>query len=224
MLNRKPASALYPRSERIPAFMALCLAGGICGCYGVVAFGTFACGETGNLLHLWSSVANGNIVDILLRGLTLGMFVLGIALAAVLPDWFGKKRWQTICLGCEILLTLCAMLLPDIHFLIQLAPLFLLAALQYHTFNHCEGLAAATVFCSNNIRQSTLGIVEWVRKKDPEAFHRFKIFGLAVLSYSIGAIFCAALFPVIGRGVLVLPFCIYLILCPLVGLDKKPTA
>ena len=173
MRNCNTIRTTYPRSERIPAFMSLTFAGGICGCYGVVAFGTFACGETGNLLHLWKSVAGGNLADMLLRGLTLGMFILGIVLAAILPDKLGKKRWQTICLAVEAILTLSVILLPDIHFLLQLAPLFLLAALQYHTFNHCEGLAVATVFCSNNIRQSTLGMVEWIRNKDKAALHRF---------------------------------------------------
>lgn len=222
MQNSKFHTASYPRPERLPIFLALTLAGGICGCYGVVAFGTFACGETGNLLHFWKSVAGGNIVDVLLRGLTLGMFILGIVLAAILPDRLGKKRWQTICLAVEAVLTLVVIFLPGINFLIHLAPLFLLAALQYHTFNHCEGLAVATVFCSNNIRQSTLGMVEWVRSKDKAALHRFKIFGLAVLAYSIGAVYCAAFFPLMGQLVLLPALCIYLIICPVVGLEKYP--
>lgn len=221
MQNSKLQFTSYPLCERLPTFLALALAGGICGCYGVVAFGTFACGETGNLLHLWKSVAGGNLADMLLRGLTLAMFILGIVLAAILPDHLGKKRWQTICLAVEAILTLSVILLPDIHFLLQLAPLFLLAAMQYHTFNHCEGCAVATVFCSNNIRQSTLGMVDWIRHKQPESFHRFKIYGMAVLSYSIGAVLCAALFSVIGRKVLLLPFVIYLLLCPLIGLEPK---
>lgn len=220
MQNSKLQFTSYPLCERLPTFLALTLAGGICGCYGVVAFGTFACGETGNLLHLWKSVAGGNIVDMLLRGLTLGMFILGIVLAAILPDHLGKKRWQTICLAVEAILTLSVILLPDIHFLLQLAPLFLLAALQYHTFNHCEGLAVATVFCSNNIRQSTLGMVEWIRNKDKAALHRFKVFGLAVLAYSIGAVCCAAFFPLVGQLVLLPALCIYLIICPIIGLEK----
>lgn len=221
MQNSKPRSALYPICEQLPTFLALTLAGGICGCYGVVAFGTFACGETGNLLHLWKSVAGGNIVDMLLRGLTLGMFILGIVLAAILPDKLGKKKWQTICLAIEFVLTLIVISLPDIHFLLHLAPLFLLAALQYHTFNHCEGLAVATVFCSNNIRQSTLGMVEWVRRKDKTALHRFKVFGLAVLAYSIGAVYCAAFFPLMGQLVLLPALFIYLIICPIIGLEKR---
>ena len=90
MQNSKLQFTSYPLCERLPTFLALTLAGGICGCYGVVAFGTFACGETGNLLHLWKSVAGGNIVDMLLRGLTLGMFILGIVLAAILPDHLGN--------------------------------------------------------------------------------------------------------------------------------------
>ena len=221
MQNRKTQIPAYPICERLPAFLALTLAGGICGCYGVVAFGTFACGETGNLLHLWKSVASGNITDMLLRGVTLGMFILGIVLAAVIPDKLGQKRWQTVCLAVEMLLTLIIIFLPDVHFLIQLAPLFLLAALQYHTFNHCEGLAVATVFCSNNIRQSTLGMIDWIRTKDKAALHRFKIFGLAVLAYSIGAVVCAAFFPLLGKLVLLPVLFIYLIICPIIGLEKR---
>ncbi len=211
-----------PRSERLPVIMLIAAAGGLCGCYGTIAFGTFAFGETGNLLHLWNDLVEGNWINTLLRLLTVGLFVIGIALAVILPEKIGKRKWRVICLIIETVLTGFTMLVPEqVHFLLQLAPLFLAAAMQYHSFNDCEGFAAATIFCSNNLRQTTLGLVGWLRKKDAESLRRFKVYGLVVAAYSCGAIFCCALYPHIGRTVLLPSICIYALLSPCIALEQS---
>ena len=215
----------FPRSERLPVIMLIAAAGGLCGCYGTIAFGTFAFGETGNLLHLWSDLISGNWVNMLLRTLTVGLFMCGIALAVILPEKVGKKKWQTACLLIEVALTSFTLLCPgQIHFLLQLAPLFLAAAMQYHSFNYCEGFAAATIFCSNNLRQTTLGLVGWLRTRDPESLRRFKTYGLVVTAYSCGAIVCCALYPHIGRAVLLPAIAFYALLSPYIAIERETEA
>lgn len=218
--EKNPYSSL-PRSERLPAILSASACSGLCGCYGIAAFGTFACGVTGNLLHMWHNLITGNWGDMLLMALIVLFFMAGIALAAVFPNQIGKQRWQTICLAAETALVLSAILLPhNLHFLLQLSPLFLAAALQYHSFNLCEGEPASTIFCSNNIRQITLGLVGWIGDGDHAALHRFKVYGLVVLAYSAGAVFCYALYTCMGRNVLLPAAAGYALLCPYIGLDS----
>ena len=85
----------FPRSERLPVIMLIAAAGGLCGCYGTIAFGTFAFGETGNLLHLWSDLISGNaqVIKYLSHRLSQGIRrKIGNDLIIQFPDACKQQR------------------------------------------------------------------------------------------------------------------------------------
>lgn len=215
-------------SERLSVFLPLSAASGFCGAYGVFFCGhIFACGQTGNLLALWNAAAEGNILDLLLRVLMLFLFMLGITATVLLPEklqrtFIGKwVSWQQSALVIEFLCVLAVMLIPaSFHSLLQVAPIFLASALQYNSFKDCEGVTASTIFCSNNIRQLTLSFWGWKKEREESEHHRFKIYGLVILAYSLGILFCCLTMDMWGRMAFLPVLAVYLLLAVYLRKDR----
>ena len=47
-----------------------------------------------------------------------------------------------------------------------------IASMQYNTFRQAESIPMATTFCTNHLRQTGIGLVRYLKKKDSQALLR----------------------------------------------------
>ena len=66
--------------------------------------------------------------------------------------------------------------------------------MQYNTFRQARGVPMATTFCTNNLRQTAIHLVRWLRKKDSDSRYRhFSYLGILlmfVLGAAVGTVLC----------------------------------
>ena len=212
--------------ERVPGCGVLAVAGGICGGYGVICCGhTFPLAQTGNIIGMWETVSGGRWQEAALHLLMLLLYVAGITATVLLPEKLermgGKRLSYAAVLLAEGLCVAASLFIPEsLPGILRVGPLFLLSALQYNTFKSCEGVAAAGLFCTNNIRQMTISFWDWKKDRNPEAAHKMRVYGAMLLCYSAGVL--AGCFGAgIGQWVLVPAAAAYLLLAALVAGKKR---
>lgn len=203
--------------ERLPFYGMLAAAGGLCGGYGIVSCGhSFPLAQTGNIISIWTLLTSGDGIGALTHFLMLLIFASGLSVTVRLPKWLGSKRGSRFTFGITLLLeAVCAgtgLLLPEsLPGILRVFPFFFLSGLQYNTFKNCEGITVSTLFCTNSVRQLTLGFWDWRDGGGRTALYRMRIFGTVLICYSTGVLI-SCLGTGIGRWILLPAFVEYLVL------------
>ena len=178
--------------EKLSGYTLLSVAGGICGGYGVISCGhTFPLAQTGNLIGMWEVLVGGDWRTALLHFLMLVLFLIGLSATVLLPDKLektgGKKLLYAVTLLAEAACTGAALFFPEsLPGILRVAPVFFLSALQYNVFKSCEGVAASTLFCTNNLRQLTISFWDWKKGGGSASAHKMLVYGMMVTGYSAG--------------------------------------
>ena len=170
--------------------VALC--GGFFGVYAVTSrMGNFGQAQTTNLIEMVCSILGRNPAEGMLRVIAALLFMGGMIFATVL-----EKRTKRDLRYAAILLDLMAAAIIgffplSMNPIIALYPIFFAAAFQWCIFKGAKGYVSATVFCSNNLKQTTVSIVEYLlmSKDDPERkekLQKAKFYGSTFFSFYIG--------------------------------------
>ncbi len=111
----------------------------------------------------------------------------------LLPDKLektgGKKLLYAVTLLAEAACTSAALFFPEsLPDILRVAPVFFLSALQYNVFKSCEGVAASTLFCTNNLRQLTISFWDWKKGGGSASAHKMLVYGMMVTGYSAGVL------------------------------------
>lgn len=166
--------------------------GGFIGAYAVLLFaGNFASAETGNLVRLAIDFSNWDWPQVILRLLAVFFFSFGIFLSYILTNY--TKIWmQRFILWVDAVCVAMTALLPDLGDpLINLYPIFFCAAMQWGTYSGARGYNSASIFATNNIKQTVLGFTQYVATKD-HVFQEKGIFYLmTIVSFTLGAFVAA---------------------------------
>lgn len=148
----------YLECEKQWVFRLLMIVAGFYGGYTlVVRGGVFSNAQTGNLALFAVAVGKGNWNDALYYLIPMAGYILGSIAAEILPKPFRKvhfMRWDTALTLFEIMAVIVMGFIPATapHQICQLLVNFI-CAMQYNTFRQAEGIAMATTFCTNHIRQ-----------------------------------------------------------------------
>ena len=154
----------YLECEKQWVFRLLMLVAGFYGGYTlVVRGGVFSNAQTGNLALFAVAVGKGNWSDALYYLIPMAGYVLGSVFAEILPKFFRRShliRWDTALTLFEIIMVIIMGFIPSTapHQICQIIVNFI-CALQYNTFRQAEGIAMATTFCTNHIRQLGTNVV-----------------------------------------------------------------
>ena len=70
-----------------------------------------------------------------------------------------------------------------------LLPLFFIMATQWSIFHGANGYNSSTIFSTNNFRQASLAIGEYICTKDKGQISKAKFFGNSLLWYHVGVAF-----------------------------------
>lgn len=200
-LSRKKHIDIY----RHLAFSAV---GGYFAAYAVLCrMGVMANAQTVNLLELVLKALAGDGVHVLYHLGSLACYILGTVLTVVLPYRFGWNARYLSPLVSALMAVLLAFLPADMPVLVALYPIFFAMSFQYSSFSGADGFNSATVFSSNNTKQTFLALAEYCCRRDTSQLRRARLFGFTLLCFYGGAAmaFFAVKWTGIAASLLVLP-------------------
>lgn len=97
-----------------------------------------------------------------MRKLAIWVDAAGLGLTALLPDWFSP--------------------------IAGVYPIFFCSAFQWGVYSGADGFNSATVFITNNFKQSVLGWTQYALTKDKEFKRKAVLYSNTVLMFFLGAL------------------------------------
>lgn len=167
----------------------MALIGGFIGGYAIVNHhDLLGSAQTGNMIALALYVGGMHTIDWLVRLLGMVIYMLGIAIAVLLPKKIEsiKLKRFSILLDMASLLTVGFLPGKTDHF-VALYPLFLASSVQLCSFPGADGFTCSSIFSTNNLRQCTSSFVEYFCSHDREALRKGKFYGKVLFCFHLGA-------------------------------------
>lgn len=175
---------------QIHHMMALC--GGFLGVYAIInRMGVFGSAQTANLIELVCDLLGRDPMEISLRVLALAFYVAAMVVFVILEK---KTRWN-LEYGA-ILVDLAAVAavgaIPDtVNPFVALYPIFFATAFQWCVFKGAKGYVSATIFSTNNLKQTVTAFTDYLLTGRDEAGRAEKgqkaaFFGGTLLSFHAG--------------------------------------
>ena len=84
-------------------------------------------------------------------------------------------------------LTVTAMMPEGMSAVVSLYPIFFCSAFQWGSYSGASGYNSASIFTTNNFKQSLLAWTQFVLTKDPEFRRKGIMYTMTVLSFFVGA-------------------------------------
>lgn len=196
-------------SESIEIAVVLALSGGLMDAYSYLGRGeVFANAQTGNILLLGVSLAQGSWGRCLHYALPVACFALGIAVAQALKLSArpGRLHWRQAALALEAAILVAVSLLPTELNLWANSLTSLACGIQVQAFRKMHGHAIATTMCIGNLRSGTQDLVTYLRTRDRERLASGALYYLVIACFVVGAVAGSALLATAGlRAILASP-------------------
>ena len=150
--------------------------------------GVFCNAQTGNLVMLVIDFVQGNISGGLKYLYSILAYIAGIFLSTVVPARFKKVNWPLVVTAAEIVILVGIAFIPQgAENWYTYVTVSFVCSVQYNTFTKLRGVALATTFCTNNIRQTVMHFVKGVSEKDRAEFKKSATYAFVILCFAIGA-------------------------------------
>ena len=150
--------------------------------------GVFCNAQTGNVVMLAVNFACGNFTDGLNYVYSIAAYIAGILLSAIIPMRFKKVNWPFVVTALEIVVLVAIAFIPesasDWYTYVTVA---FICSVQYNSFTKLHGVALATTFCTNNIRQTVLHLMNGITQKSREEYKKSGIYAFIILCFVLGA-------------------------------------
>ena len=208
--KQKQESRYYLMCERDWIYFVLIFVAGFLGAFTyVLRGGVFCNAQTGNVVLLGMQLGKGDWNGALYYLIPISAYILGAVVSELLPNPVKHRlavRWDTLLIAVEMLVIVMLGFLPEsAPVQISQVAVNFIASMQYNTFRQAEGVAVATTFVTNHIRQVGVGLaMEWRHRHDAEKPHRRKFLThLGMLLFfaagaTIGTVFCVQF---LGRAI-----------------------
>ena len=208
--KQKQESRYYLMCERDWIYFVLIFVAGFLGAFTyVLRGGVFCNAQTGNVVLLGMQLGKGDWNGALYYLIPISAYILGAVVSELLPNPVKHRlavRWDTLLIAVEMLVIVILGFLPEsAPVQISQVAVNFIASMQYNTFRQAEGVAVATTFVTNHIRQVGVGLaMEWRHRHNAEKPHRRKFLThLGMLLFfaagaTVGTVFCLQL---LGRAI-----------------------
>ena len=171
--------------------MAIC--GGFLGTYAILArFSIFGSAQTANLIEVCKALLGKNFIEVLIRLGALGIYITSIVIATIVEKKMkGNVKIVTLILECAVIFVL-GFFPENMNPMIALYPIFFITAFQWCIFKGAKGYVSATIFSTNNVKQTVVSLVEYCmleREKEEERSEKWekaKFFGGSLLGFHLG--------------------------------------
>lgn len=154
--------------ERKWVYHILIVVAGFFGAYTFLLRGNVFCNaQTGNVVLMGMALGAKKWSEALYYVIPISAYLMGAFASELLPDPIKHRlpiRWDTLLIAIEMLVVL------GLGFVTESAPVQIsqvainfIASMQYNTFRQAEGVAMATTFATNHIRQIGGGLAKEVK-------------------------------------------------------------
>lgn len=143
--------------------------GGFLGGYAILSHaGVFGSAQTGNLMEMASNVRFMEWEELGLRLLAMVIFACGVIASYMLTN-YTNLHMRKLAIWVDAAGLGLTALLPDWFSPIAgVYPIFFCSAFQWGVYSGADGFNSATVFITNNFKQSVLGWTQYALTKDKE--------------------------------------------------------
>ena len=168
--------------------LAFCTVGGFFGAYAVLVHsGVMGNAQTMNLLEMVIDLLRWQLPDMLLHLGALALYVLGTMLTVLLPHWCGADTHYLSPIVTAVAAVVLALLPPQLNTVIALYPVFFAMSFQWSSFAGARGFYSSTIFSTNNTKQTSLALANYLCDHDRAHLRKLKVFALTLLCFHIGA-------------------------------------
>lgn len=163
------------------------LVGGFLGTYAIVSRGgTFANAQTGNIMSMTEDLFGRNWIDFLVRFGALAVFALSMAVSYLMST-YTNFHMRKLCLRVDAVALLLTAFLPDkVPGILALYPIFIASSFQWGTYSGARGYGSATIFSTNNLKQSVLGWTQYIINHDPRTREKALLYTFTIVFFVIG--------------------------------------
>jgi uncharacterized membrane protein YoaK (UPF0700 family) len=150
----------------------MCSIGGFMGGYAVLCSGNLGSAQTINMIDIVLNIMGKNKKELLLRVIGLFLYIMGIELVVL----FSKKtkinlhRYSIVVDMAGFLIL--AMIPEQVNKVVGILPMFFILSTQWSVFHGERGYNSATVFSTNNLRQTLLALNEYAFSRDRKQLNK----------------------------------------------------
>lgn len=165
MKSCKANDKYYLTCERNWVYFTLICVAGFWGAYTYLLRGNIFCNaQTGNVVLMGLALGSAEWGKALYYLVPISAYILGSFVSELLPNPIKHRffvRWDTVLIFIEMAAVLILGCIPD-SAPVQISQVIInfLASMQYNTFRQAEGVAVATTFVTNHIRQVGIGLAK----------------------------------------------------------------
>lgn len=164
------------------------LVGGFLGGYAILSHaGVFGSAQTGNLMEMAANARFMEWGEFGLRLLAMVVFACGVIASYMLTN-YTKIHMRKLALWVDAAgLAFTALLPASLSPIVGLYPIFFSSAFQWGVYSGADGFNSATVFITNNFKQSVLGWTQYFLTKDREFKRKAVLYSLTTFLFFVGA-------------------------------------
>lgn len=170
------------------AHHAMAAVGGFFGVYALlVRGGTFGSSETSNLIYLVVAGLDGTWGSALVRLGSTACYIAGIVFAVLWRRYGRGLRLRVLSIAVDLAACLLLAWIPaETDPILALYPMFFATAVQWLAYSQAAGYNCATIFSTNNLRQFTEGVTEFLCAREPEQLRKLKFYGGTLVCFHLG--------------------------------------
>jgi uncharacterized membrane protein YoaK (UPF0700 family) len=178
---------MNPQRKELYLHSLMCVVGGYFGGYAVLSrSGNFGSAQTLNLIEIVCTLLGRDYWHFLLRLVCAALYIVAILIGLVLMKKT-KVHTQRYAILMDAVGAVALCLIPsDVDFVLGIMPIFFMMATQWTIFHGNSKYTSSTIFSTNNLKQLTLAMGEYVLERDSAQLDKAKYFGNSLLWYHIG--------------------------------------
>ena len=187
----------------------MALIGGILGAYAILNWcDVLGSAQTSNMIHLMMDIVGGNILGIIIRLGSVVIYIIGLISTVIIKN-YTKINVHIYSVIVDAITVIMVGIMPkNLDVIIALYPIFFAMAVQWNSFPGVHGYNSSTIFSTNNLKQTTIAITEYICNKDKDKLHKAKFYGKVLISFHLGvaiAFICTNLFGMQGVWIGIVP-------------------
>ncbi|MGN1318783.1 MAG: YoaK family protein [Lachnospirales bacterium] len=165
---------------------AMSFVGGYFGIYALmVRSNNFGSSQTSNLIYIVSSLLGNDLKSVIIRIGAALLYMFAVFLTVYLPRHFNINLKITSILIDAVAVIILAFLPLEMDPILGLYPIFFAMAFQWNSFTGARGYVSATIFSTNNLRQITISLTEYLMG-NKSRLDKFCFYGATLLSFQVG--------------------------------------
>lgn len=210
----------YQMSESFLLAALLASVGGFLDAYSYVCRDhVFANAQTGNIVKLGMSIAQGDVLQAIKYFILIIAFGCGVFLTMLLRKTYAEKKWhwRQIVLIIEMMIVVLVSIIPIgpynviVHIMISF-----LCAMQAECFKKVLGSPFSSTMCTGNLRSSVENLYQAIVQKNQNAFTKSIHYLLIICFFILGVIAGVWLTYVFDKDAIL--FCLAPIMCSLLAM------